>query len=320
MPSSGSFPGRHPALFVVLLIVAVVVLFFGAMVATTFFSGDDDEGGGLFAARQRLGLVRLEGFLGDAEPVVTFLKELREDKTVLGVILRINSPGGAFGPSQEIFQAVARLAAVKPVVASMSSVAASGGYYAACPARKIFANPGTLTGSIGVMAQYPNVRELLDKIGVSVSSMASGDLKTAGSPFAELKEADRTYLEGIITDLNAQFQGDVVAARKLSPEAVAVIADGRAMTGQRALALGLVDALGGLEDAEEAVKDLTGLAGKKVPFVSGPKRKRGVLEWLFGRRAEGPGLDDAAALVRLLARSGTTGEPGGLPEVLATGR
>lgn len=158
MPSKASFPRRRPALFIVLMIVAAVALLVGAMAVASFLSGDEgDEGGGLFAAKSRLGVVRLEGFLGDAEPAVRFMKELREDPTIKGVVLRINSPGGAFGPSQEIYQAVARLAAVKPVVASMSTVAASGGYYAACPAHRIFANPGTLTGSIGVMAQYPNV-------------------------------------------------------------------------------------------------------------------------------------------------------------------
>ncbi|MEF3695931.1 signal peptide peptidase SppA [Desulfolutivibrio sp.] len=314
MPSNRSFPSRRPALFVVLLIVAAVALLLGARAVTSFFS--DDEGGGLFAAKARLGLVRLEGFLGDAEPAVRFIKELREDPTIKGVILRINSPGGAFGPSQEIYQAVARLAAVKPVVASMSTVAASGGYYAACPAQRIFANPGTLTGSIGVMAQYPNVRELLEKIGVSFESLASGDLKTAGSPFKELKEADRAYLEGIVTDLNAQFQHAVATARKLSPESVAVIADGRAMTGQRALALGLVDELGGLEEAEDYLKAEVGLSGQKTPTVTGPKRKRGALEWLLGARSA---LDagDAAALARLFTPSG---ESGGMPEVLATGR
>ncbi len=317
MPSSGSFPRRRPALFVVLLIVAAVALLVGAMAVAFFVSNDEgDEGGGLFAAKARLGLVRLEGFLGDAEPAVRFIKELREDPTIKGVILRINSPGGAFGPSQEIYQAVLRLAAVKPVVASMSTVAASGGYYAACPAKRIFANPGTLTGSIGVMAQYPNVRELLGKIGVSFESLASGDLKTAGSPVKELKEADRAYLEGIVTDLNAQFQHAVATARRLSPESVALIADGRAMTGERALALGLVDELGGLEEAEDYLKAQVGLAGVKAPVVSGPKRKRGALEWLMGTRSA---LDaaDLAALARLFAPSG---ESGGLPEVLATGR
>lgn len=297
------------------MVVAAVVLVSGAMVAMSVLR--DDEGGGMFAAKSRIGLVRLEGFIGDGEPVVRFIKDLREDPSVKGVVLRINSPGGAFGPSQEVYQAVVRLAEVKPVVASMGSVAASGGYYAACPARRIFANSGTLTGSIGVMAQYPNVRELLDKVGVSVTSMASGGLKTAGSPFNELKDDDRAYLEGIIADLNAQFQTAVATARNLSPEAARTISDGRAMTGQRALDLGLVDELGGLEDAEEAVKAMAGLSGK-VPTVSGPKRKSGMLDWLLGGRAA---LDagDVAALMRALAESGAA-VPGGLPEVLATGR
>ena len=178
--------------------------------------------------------------------------------------------------------AVRRLAAVKPVVASFSAVAASGGYYAACPAKVIVANPGTITGSIGVMSQYANVQELLQKIGVSFESFTSGKLKDAGSPFRPLSPEQRAYLEGIISDLNKQFSGDVAENRNLSKEAAAAIADGRAMTGARAKELGLVDALGGREDAFDLLKDITGLT-VDIPVLRGPKKDEGLWGLLTSR-------------------------------------
>jgi protease-4 len=210
---------------------------------------------------------------------VAFIRKLREDDTVKGVVLRINSPGGAFGPSQEMYMAVKRLAAKKPVVASFSAVAASGGYYAACGAHRIFSNPGTITGSIGVITQLANARELLQKLGVNFESLTTGKLKDAGSPFKALTDDQRAYLEGLISDLNAQFSGDVATERKLSKEAIALIADGRAMTGARAKALGLVDELGGQEEAVDSLKTQLGLTGE-APLFKGPKKKNSFFEKL----------------------------------------
>ncbi len=278
MPSANAcFASRRPGLFGLVIAVAAVILVFGITAAFGLFGGDDD-GDRLFGkARARLGLVRIEGTIADAEKTVEFLRKLREDDSVKGVVLRINSPGGAFGPSQEIYMAVKKLGAIKPVIASFSAVAASGGYYAACPAERIFSNPGTITGSIGVMTQLANVADLMQKLGVSFESLTTGKLKDAGSPFRPLSPEQRAYLESLIKDLNKQFSGDVAKERKLSPDAVAAIADGRAMTGARALELGLVDALGGQEDAVDYLKKQVGLTGE-VPLFKGPKKKSGWTE------------------------------------------
>lgn len=280
MPSANpSFVSRHPSLFGLVIAVAAVILVIG--IAAVFgVSHYDEEGESLFGGTEaRIGVVRIEGTILDADDLVTFIRKLRKDTSVKGVLLRVNSPGGSFGPSQELYMAVKKLAAVKPVVASFSTVAASGGYYASCPARQIFANPGSITGSIGVMSQFANVRELLQKIGIDFESLTSGKLKDAGSPFKPLSDDQRAYLEGLIRDLNSQFSGDVAKERHLGKDAIALIADGRAMTGARAKALGLVDALGGQEEALAALKKMAGLTGD-VPLLKGPKKKTSLLQRL----------------------------------------
>ncbi len=308
MPSANaSFAARRPALFGLLIAVAAAILIFG--IAAVFgVAPQGEEGETLFGpSRPRFGLVRIEGAIMDADNTVAFLRKLREDPSVKGVIVRVNSPGGAFGPSQELYMAVKKLAATKPVVASFSTVAASGGYYAACPAHRIFANPGSITGSIGVMTQFANVRELLQKIGVDYEALTTGKLKDAGSYFKPMTEEQRAYLEGLIADLNKQFSGDVAAERKLSKDALAVIADGRAMTGNRARELGLVDELGGQEEAVEFLKTKTGLTGD-VPLLKGPKKKTDLL----GKLAAGldlPDINGLALLTDLAAILGAQGLP-----------
>ena len=301
MPSvNPSFAARRPGLFGVLIVVAAVILIFGIMAAFGLDNGSD--GGRAFWKKgPRLGLVRIEGPIIDAESAVEFIRQLRRDTSVKGVILRINSPGGAFGPSQELYMAVKRLAEVKPVVASLAAVAASGGYYAACPATKILSNPGTITGSIGVMSQIANVQDLLQKVGVSFESLTTGKLKDAGSPFKSLSSEQRAYLEALLADLNRQFSGAVAAERKLTPAAVAAIADGRAMTGLRAKELGLVDALGGQEEAVELLKSMTHLTGE-VPMTKGPKKKNSLLSRLTASLGFEPqGMSRLAAAVCSIA-------------------
>lgn len=290
MPSTNraSFASRRPGLFGLGIAVAAVILVVG-IAAVLGVLGADEEGDRLLGAPEaRIGVVALEGPITSSEKIVTFIRKLREDDSVKAVVLRVNSPGGAFGPSQEIYMAVKKLQAVKPVAASFSAVAASGGYYAACPAGRIFANPGTITGSIGVMTQLANVSDLLGKLGVSFESLTTGGLKDAGTPFKPLTPDQRAYLEGLIKDLNKQFSGDVARERKLKPDAIAVIADGRAMTGLRAKALGLVDALGGQEDAVDYLKERTGLTGD-VPLLKGPKKPSG-LSALFSSSLDAPAL------------------------------
>lgn len=291
MPSANaSFASRRPGLFGLVIAVAAVILVLGIAAVFGVFTGEEGESF-LGKTQARIGVVRIEGTIMESEKTVDFLRKLREDDSVKGVVLRINSPGGAFGPSQEIYMAVKKLGAVKPVVASFSTVAASGGYYAACPAQRIFSNPGTITGSIGVLTQLANVSDLLQKLGVSFESLTTGKLKDAGSPFKPLSPDQRAYLEGLIKDLNKQFSGDVAKERKLTPEAIGVIADGRAMTGARALELGLVDTLGGQEDAIAYLKHETGLHGD-VPLLKGPKKKSGLSE-LFSSDSKMPDLRQA---------------------------
>ncbi|WP_300156827.1 signal peptide peptidase SppA [Solidesulfovibrio sp.] len=310
MPSANqSFAQRRPGLFGLCIAVAAVILVVGVAAAVGVWS---DGGIGRFpgVSSSRFGLVRIEGTITESEKTVKFLRELREDDSVKGVVLRINSPGGAFGPSQEIYMAVKKLGRVKPVVASFSAVAASGGYYAACPAGRIFSNPGTITGSIGVMSQMANVTELLQKLGVSFESLTTGRLKDAGSPFKPLTPEQRAYLEGLINDLNKQFSGDVARERKLTPEAVTAIADGRAMTGARAKELGLVDVLGGQEDAIDYLKEQTGLTGD-VPLLKGPKKGGGLSE-LFSSSTRAADLK-ASVLSWLLSGLGDTPDGVRLP-------
>uniref|UniRef100_I2Q7C3 ClpP class periplasmic serine protease n=1 Tax=Desulfovibrio sp. U5L TaxID=596152 RepID=I2Q7C3_9BACT len=304
MPSANpSFAVRRPGLFGLLIAVAAVILVIGITAAFGLL-GHDEEGGRLLgSATARLGVVAIEGPITDADEVVAFIKKLRKDDSVKGVIVRVNSPGGAFGPSQEMYMAVKKLGAKKPVVASFSSVAASGGYYAACPASRIFANRGTITGSIGVMSQFANAQELLQKLGVNFESLTTGKLKDAGTPFRPLTDDQRAYLAGLIADLNQQFSGDVAAERKLGKDAIATIADGRAMTGARAKDLGLVDELGGQEEAVDYLKQQLGLTGD-VPLYKGPKKKSG----LFDKLTSALSLPDMKGLALLSLVANLPGE------------
>lgn len=270
MQTTPSFSQRHPFLFGLALIVAAVALLAGAMAAIRFWFADN--GKTELISRDKLGVAHLDGLIEGSRPLVKWLGELREDKSVKGVLLRINSPGGVVAPSQEIYSAVRTLAARKPVVVSMGTVAASGGYYAAAPATRIVANPGSITGSIGVIMEMANLEELFSKIGVKQTSIASGKYKAAGSPFKTLTPEEKAYFEGLVHDLHAQFVADVAAGRNMTIPAVAALADGRALTGRQARDAGLVDELGGYE---EAMSTLRGLARvpEDVNVVEGPRKE-----------------------------------------------
>lgn len=259
------------------MIVAAVVLIVGAMAVFTLLRGD---GGPLFAG-DRIGVVRVEGAIAGSERVNQWVQRMRTDSSIRGVVLRINSPGGGVAPSQEIFRAVRRLAEAKPVVASMGSVAASGGYYVACGADVVVANPGSITGSIGVKAQLPNVRELMDKVGLKQQTIVSGEFKDAGSPTEPLSPREKRYFQELVDDLFEQFVRDVARGRDMKVDEVRSLADGRAYTGSQAEKLGLVDELGGMHAAVQRVKEMSGLAGE-VPLVSGPEEQFSLLDWVLG--------------------------------------
>jgi len=270
------FSEQHPLLFGILLIILAVALFTGAM---AFFRGLGNKNSTLTG--DKIGLCKIEGMITDANEVVKFLQELRTDESVKGVLLRIDSPGGSVAPSQELYQAVQELAKVKPVVVSMGTVAASGGYYAAAPATLIVANPGSITGSIGVRAEYINIEGLLGKLGLKSDLLVTGKLKGAGSPTQPLTKEQRAYLMALIFDLHQQFVSDVASARGLDQATVAKLADGRAMTGRQALEFKLVDKLGGQELAMQTLRDMV-KAEAKIPVLEGPEKKLPLLPRLLG--------------------------------------
>lgn len=193
----------------------------------------------------------VNGPIYESETLLGILADLREDKECKGVLLRVESPGGAVGSSQEIY---ASLNALKeqgiPLVVSLGNVAASGGYYVALAGEKIFANPGTVTGSIGVIFQFPEVEKLMEKAGVSLQTVKSGALKDVGNPARKATPEELQYLQTVIDDTYDQFLGDVSTARGIAMDSLRAQADGRIFTGRQALAVGLVDTLGGLDDAK----------------------------------------------------------------------
>jgi protease-4 len=217
---------------------------------------------------------------------LTPIKRLREcgkNDRVKAVVLRIDSPGGVVGPSQEIHEEVKKLAAKKKVVVSMGSLAASGGYYIAAPASVIFANPGTITGSIGVIIKLSNLQELLDKVGVKVTTIKTGTYKDIGSPSRPMTEDDKALLQGVIDSSYNQFVKAVAQGRKLPEAQVRLLADGRIFTGEQALALKLVDRLGNMQDALDEAGRLGGIKGEPVQFR--PKKERNLLDMLVEETA-----------------------------------
>ncbi len=236
-----------------------------------------EEGG--FPGGGKVAVVEVEGIIGvgsdrglDADGIVRVLGEYREDTSIRAVVMRINSPGGVVAPTQEIFTAVERLrGAGKPVVASLGAVAASGGYYVAVAADEVYANPGTLTGSIGVVMQLANIEGLLKKVGVEYVVVKAGAYKDVGNFARPMKPEERRILQALLDDVYGQFVNAVAERRGLDRKAVLGFADGRIYSGQQALKLNMVDELGGLEDAIEAAARLAGLPEK--PKVVYPRRR-----------------------------------------------
>jgi protease IV len=262
------------ALITIGLTLGIVALFLGTVwVLMTVM----DEGG--LPGGSKVAVVEVDGIIGigadrgaDADTIVRILGEYRDSASVVAVVLRINSPGGVVGPTQEIFSAVERLrAAGKPVVASLGAVAASGGYYVAVAANRIFASPGTLTGSIGVVMQIANVEGLLKKVGVDYVVIKAGAYKDIGSFARPMKPEERQVLQALLDDVYGQFITAVAEHRGLDRKTVLGFADGRIYSGQQARALKMVDELGGLDDAIEAAGKLAGIAGK--PRVIYPRRR-----------------------------------------------
>ena len=255
---------KNPVLIVLLSAVALGVLFFGIVFLASLLSGNKRTSSTLqVVGADKIALVRLEGLLVTSEHAVEELNAYAEDSSIKAIVLRIDSPGGGVVVSQEIYNAVknARKAG-KKVVASMGTVAASGGYYVAAAADKIVANPGTLTGSIGVKMEFANIEKLLEKIGVRGVVVKAGEYKDVGSPFRDMSEPEKKILQDVIDDVHSQFIKAVAEGRNMQEADVRAIADGRIFTGRQALDLKLVDQLGDLTDSIKVAGDLVGIKGK----------------------------------------------------------
>ncbi|MFP4162947.1 MAG: signal peptide peptidase SppA [Chitinispirillaceae bacterium] len=199
---------------------------------------------------QKLAVVRVEGMIEESEWYVNQLRSYRRDQSVAGVLLRIDSPGGAVAPSQEIYSEVAAYrTADKPLVVSMGNMAASGGYYIASPAEKIFASPGTLTGSIGVIFTIPLYKELTEKLGIGFRVYKAGEFKDIASPYRNHNEEENQIFQKLLDDTHEQFIQAISAGRAMETDSVRKVADGRLFTGKQATRRNLVDTLGGYEKA-----------------------------------------------------------------------
>lgn len=266
----------------VVVITFALIMVFAGISATK--SGNDryvEEGNG-----DKIGVIRLTGPIYNSETLVRQFQHFGRRSDIHAIVFRIDSPGGGVAASQEIYDAVKFVRdSGKPVVASMGSVAASGGYYVACGADSIIANPGTTTGSIGVIAQFVTMRELMEKIGIRVETIKSGPYKDTGSYHRDFSTADRRYLQSWVDDAYAQFTEVVAHERRLTLAEVKKMADGRVYTGRQAFQLGLVDAVGNLETAVAMAASLAGITGKPA-LVQLRRRQLSLFDLLF-QQAEG---------------------------------
>ncbi|MGZ3495509.1 MAG: signal peptide peptidase SppA [Thermodesulfobacteriota bacterium] len=275
------------------VIVALLIFFFAVLFTIGRYSGGKS---GRFAFGDKIAIVEVKGVIAQSSAVIEELQQYLADDGVKAIVLRVDSPGGGVGPAQEIHREIMRIRSTskKKVVTSMGSVAASGGYYIACASDRIVANPGTITGSIGVIMQFSNLEELLKKIGVKGVVLKSGEHKDIGSPFREMTPEEKKIMQDVLDNVHEQFIQAVADGRKLDRSKVAQIADGRILTGEQAKNLGLVDQLGNLQDTIDITAKMVGIEGK--PNIIYPKRKISIWDLLM--------RDMASAIVDALTEKG----------------
>jgi protease-4 len=267
---------KHPVVLGICILLFIAVVFFTLIYAINLFKRDSRS----FSFHGKVGVVQIEGIISGIGDVIDQIDEFADDDGIRAVVLRVDSPGGGVAPSQEIYQAVQQLRKKKKVVASMGSVAASGGYLIATAADRIVANPGTITGSISAVMHFADVQDLMKKVGVRSSVVKSGKFKDIGSPVREMTAEERQLIQGIVDDIYDQFTRTVSDNRKIPMEAILNIADGRIFTGRQALKLKLVDELGGLHDAVLLAGKLAGIEGKP-DVVYSVKKKSSLWKYLL---------------------------------------
>ena len=279
-----------------------LAVFFGLMLiaAVVFVSHKSEDASSDVFSTQKIAIVPIDGEIFEARETIEALHRYADNVTVKAIVMRINSPGGAIAPSQEIYEAVrsTRASSGKPIVASLDNVAASGGYYIASACDRIVSNPGSITGSIGVILEWMNTKDLVAWAKMKPEIIKSGALKAAGTPYLDLTDAERAYFQSIVEQLHGQFVRAVAAGRKgkMSEADVARIADGRVFTGEQALQLKLVDEIGNLDDAVAVAAKLAGIHG--TPGTIYPrKQKPGLFDLLSGSST-----DSETALGRIFSR------------------
>jgi protease-4 len=264
---------RRPFLRGCLIMVLVLGAVFGLLAVVSKMQGFS------FLQGEKVAVLPISGLITDSEATIEQLKKFAKDDSVKAIVVRLNTPGGGVGPSQEIYEEVRKIRGKKVIVASMGALAASGGYYIACGADKIFANPGTITGSIGVIMQFVNVKDLIEKIGVKGFVIKSGSFKDTGSPVRDMTPEERKLLQSVIDNVYSQFVNAVVEGRKLPREDVLAVADGRVLSGEQAKELGLVDVLGNQEDAVAEAGKMAKIEGEPR-VVTPPRKKFSILDLL----------------------------------------
>ena len=231
----------------------------------------------------KVGIIEINMPITISKNIVEDLNYFNEKSNIVAIVVRLDTPGGGVAASQEIYEKVKKIAdkSTKPIIASMGGVAASGGYYIALGADTIIANPGTATGSIGVIMSYPIIDELMDKIGVQYETIKSGKLKDSGSFFRQITEEERVYFQGLIDDLHSQFEMVVSKERNMPIKEVGKYATGRVFSGKQAVHAGLIDILGTFEDAVYLAAQTAGYVDTPE-IVYPPKEKKGLMDVLFG--------------------------------------
>ncbi|MBC8199419.1 MAG: signal peptide peptidase SppA [Desulfobacterales bacterium] len=274
------FSRRHPYLFFILIFSSIMVTaFIGLSLVFMLATKDADFDDLLKSGGEKVGIVELTGNITSSKDIIHSLKRFRENSSIKAIVIRIDSPGGAVGPAQEIFREIRKTVKTKKVIASMGAVAASGGYYIAAGADGIVANPGTITGSIGVIMGFVNFQDLLHKIGMVPVVVKSGQYKDIGSPVREMTKDERSILQNLSNRIHKQFIVDIANGRGMDLSKVEGIADGRIFTGEEAKNLGLIDRLGNLEDAIEWAGRMGGIKGK-ISAVYAPKKKFSILKFI----------------------------------------
>ena len=261
--------GRQGMKVFLIIVISIVIVFAALSLVVSLIT----TGPG------KIGVVEIEGPIADMKDAMEDVVRFKEDDAIRGVILRINSPGGAVGPTQEMFSEIKKLKQLKKVYVSMGSVCASGGYYLAVTGEKVYANPSTITGSIGVIMEQAVVEDLMKKIGIEANAIKSGAMKDTGTPFRKMRDDERRYLQGVVDNIYEQFVNDVAQGRKIPAERVRELADGRIYTGLQAKETGLIDEIGTFYDTADGLQKALGIKGK--PDLVYGKRPFSFLRWLL---------------------------------------